>query len=170
MYILINSFVILWLDEVVLLNNFTIKLICFNLWVNLFRIILDKFKESSGFFDDVKSPILESIINLIVSIILGLKMGLDGVIIGTITSNIVVILIYKPILVFERCFDKDWKEYVKVYGNYFVLVSISLSSLNFITKLFIQENINSWIEWIIYSIKISIIYFLITVYFEFFIK
>ena len=155
MYILINSFVTLWLEKTMLLNNFTIGLICFNLWVNLFRGILDRFKEGAGFFDDIKAPILESIINLIVSIILGLKMGLDGVIIGTITSNIVVILIYKPVLVFERCFDKDWKEYIKVYGNYFILVTISLIILNFITKPFIQENINSWLEWIIYAIKIS---------------
>lgn len=82
-------------------------------------------------------------------------MGLDGVIIGTITSNIIIILIYKPILVFERCFDKDWKEYIKVYGNYFVLIVLSLGSLNFITKPFIKENINSWLEWIIYAMKIS---------------
>ena len=155
LYILINHFVILWLGRIILLSNFTIKLICFNLWVNLFRWILEKFKEGTGFFDDIKSPILESIINLVISVELGIKLGLDGVIIGTITSNIIVILIYKPILVFERCFDKDWKEYIKIYGNYFILVSISLLSLNFITKPFIQENINSWIEWIIYTIKIS---------------
>ena len=155
MYVLINSFVTLWLGKTMLLSNFTIGLICFNLWVNLFRWILEKFKEGAGFFDDIKSPILESIINLIVSIILGLKMGLDGVIIGTITSNIIVILIYKPILVFERCFDKDWKEYAKVYGNYFILTTISFMTLNFITEPFIKENISSWLEWIIYAIKIS---------------
>ena len=109
LYILINHFVILWLGRIILLSNFTIKLICFNLWVNLFRWILEKFKEGTGFFDDIKSPILESIRNLVISVGLGIKLGLDGVIIGTITSNIIVILIYKPILVFERCFDKDWK-------------------------------------------------------------
>lgn len=160
-YILINSFVSLWIGNDLLLDNFTTKLICFNIGVNLFRWILEKFKEGAGFFDDIKSPILESIINLIVSIILGLKMGLDGVIIGTITSNIIIILIYKPILVFERCFDKDWKEYLKVYGNYLILVIISLLSLNFITKPFIQKNITSWLDWIIYAIKMSSISLLV---------
>ena len=154
-YILINNFVVLWLKDTILLNDLTIKLICFNLLIVLFRGILETFKNSSGFFDDIKSPMLESVINLVVSIILGLKMGLDGVIIGTIVSNIIVILIYKPILVFERCFDKDWKEYIKVYGNYFILTTISFIALNFITKPFIQGNINSWLEWIIYAIKIS---------------
>lgn len=155
MYILINSFTILWLGKIILLNNFTLKLICFNLWVTLFRWNLESFKSGAGFFDDIKSPIIESIINLIVSVGLGIKLGLDGVIIGTITSNIIVILIYKPILVFERCFHKDWKEYFKVYGNYLFLVIISLISFNFIIKPFIKENISSWLEWIVYAIKIS---------------
>lgn len=154
-YSLINNFVVLWLEDTVLLSDLTVKLICFNIWVNLFRWNLESFKSGSGFFDDIKSPILESIINFIVSVVFGLKIGLDGVIIGTIVSNIIVILIYKPILVFERCFDKDWREYIKVYGNYFVFTTISFIALNFITKPFILENINSWLEWIIYAIKIS---------------
>lgn len=155
MYILIDSFTILWLEKIILLNNFTLKLICFNLWVTLFRWNLESFKSGAGFFGDIKSPIIESIINLIVSVGLGIKLGLDGIIIGTITSNIIVILIYKPILVFKRCFDKNWKEYFKVYGNYLFLIIISLISLNFTIKPFIKENISSWLEWIIYAIKIS---------------
>ena len=161
-YNLINNFIVLWLgSNILLLNNFTVKLFCFNLCVDLFRWNLESFKSGAGFFDDIKSPILESAINFVVSVVLGLKIGLDGIIIGTIVSNIIVILIYKPILVFERCFDKDWKEYIKVYGNYFVLTTISFIALNFITKPFIKGNINSWLEWIIYAIKISSISFIV---------
>lgn len=154
-YILIDNFVKLWLGNSISLSDFTIKLICINLWIVLFRGILTIFKDNSGFFDDIRTPILESIINLIASIILGLKLGLNGVIIGTIISSIIITLGYKSILVFERCFDRDWKEYVKIYGNYFILVVFSLVSLNFITKSFIKENINSWLDWVVYAIKIS---------------
>ena len=154
-YSLIDNFVVIWLGKEFLLPERTLKLLCFNLLTILFRGNLGNFKEGAGFFDDIKSPILESVINLVVSIILGLKMGLDGVIIGTIISNIIVILIYKPILVFERCFDKDWKEYIKIYGNYFILTTISFWGLNFIIKPFIQKNILSWFQWTVYAIKIS---------------
>ena len=156
-YNLIDNFVIIWLGKGFLLSERTLKLLCFNLLTILFRGNLGNFKEGAGFFDDIKSPILESVINLVISIALGLKLGLDGVIIGTIISNIVVILIYKPILVFERCFEKDWKEYIKIYGNYFILTIISLVSLNFIIRPFIQKNVLFWFEWIIYAIKISTI-------------
>ena len=86
-----------------------------------------------------------------------MKYGLNGIIIGTIISNVTIILIYKPILVFRRCFEKDIKEYIKVYGNYLILLVISLFCLNTVTKPFIKENINSWIDWIIYATTISII-------------
>lgn len=168
-YILINDFIRLWLVEIVLLNNFTVKLICFNLWVSLFRGALGSFKSGAGFFDDIKSPIIESVINLVISIILGLKLGLDGVIIGTVISNIIVILIYKPILVFERCFNKNWKDYIKIYGNYLCLVIISMLICDFILDFTTLKNIFSWKDWIICAIKISLIS-LISIFLIFFVN
>lgn len=161
MFVLSNSFVNIWLVKIIPFNKVTLSLICFNLWVDLFRWNLDSFKAGSGFFNDIKSPIIESIINFTISVILGIKFGLDGIIIGTIISNIVVILIYKPILVFKICFKLDLKEYIKVYINYFILVSFSFFSLNFISNLFMSKEILFWKEWLIYGIKVFIISFLI---------
>ena len=162
MFVLMDSFIILWLGKDFILGKFTLKLICFNLFVNLFRWNLESFKSGAGFFDDVKAPILESIINLVTSIILGLKLGLDGVIIGTVISNITIILIYKPILVFKRCFDKDIKDYIKIYGNYLILIIISLLACNFILKFISLKIINLWFDWIINGVIIGSITFIIT--------
>lgn len=156
-YKVINSFVSLWLGNGLELRRLTVILICINTLIKVFRTIVDVFKDSYGFFDDIQSPILESLINLIFSIVLGIKYGLNGIIIGTIMSNVTVILIYRPILVFKRCFDKDIKEYTKVYGNYLILLVISLFCLNTVTKPFIRENINSWLDWIVYATTISVI-------------
>lgn len=156
-YQVINSFVVLWLGKSLELRGITIILICINILINIIRSIVDIFKDSCGFFDDVQSPILESIINLFFSIIFGIKYGLDGIIMGTIISNVLVIMIYKPILVFKRCFDKGVKEYIKIYGNYLILLFISLILLNIATKPFIRTNINTWIDWVIYATTISII-------------
>lgn len=156
-YSLINSFVTLWLGKGLEFKEITIVLMCVNILINIFRSTVDVFKDSCGFFDDVQSPILESIINLFFSIILGIKYGLDGIIMGTIISNVLVIMIYKPILVFKRCFDKGVKEYIKIYGNYLILLIISLVLLNIATKPFIRTDINTWIEWIIYATTMSAI-------------
>lgn len=154
---LINIFIKLWIGKEFILGNWTIVLMCINYYIDLVRWILEAYKTGAGFFDDIQSPILEAIINLVFSIILGIKYGLDGIIIGTIISNILVIMIYKPILVFKRCFDKGVKEYIKIYGNYLILLVISLALLNIATKPFIRTNINTWIDWVIYATTISII-------------
>ena len=160
-FLLITSFIKLWIGDEFILSDFTLKLLCFNLLVNLFRGNLERFKFGAGFFDDIKAPILESIINLTVSIILGLKLGLDGVIIGTVISNITIILIYKPILVFKRCFDKSVKDYIKIYGNYLILIIISLLSCNFILKFISLKIVNSWFDWIINGVIVGSITFVI---------
>lgn len=155
--ILINNFVSLWIGKEYVLEKRIIILLCINYFIDLTRWLLEAYKDGAGFFDDIQSPILEAVINLVFSIILGIKYGLNGIIIGTMISNVTVILIYKPILVFKRCFDKDIKEYIKIYGNYLILLLISLFCLNTVTKPFIRDDINSWVDWIIYATTISVI-------------
>lgn len=154
-FILINSFIDLWLGKGLNLDKKTVILIVINIHIKLFRKVLDMYKDSFGFFDDIQSPILESIINLIVSIILGMKLGLNGVILGTITSNIIIVIIYKPVLVFKRCFNKGIKEYLRLYMGYLFLIFLSLVCLEKVNFLVKFENIKSWLEWIIFGIKNS---------------
>lgn len=161
-FILMDSFIGLWIGSDLILNTLTLKLICVNLLINLFRGNLEIFKLGAGFFDDIKSPILESIINLTVSIVLGLKLGLDGIIIGTIVSNVVVVLIYKPILVFKRCFDKGIKDYIKLYVNYLVLVIFSLWSCNFVFKFISLKSISSCFDWTAQGVIVGSLTFMIT--------
>lgn len=161
-YRLINKFVILWLGEAFILTNLTVILISINLFVRCFRGILDIFKEGSGFFDDVHLPVAEVTINLVCSLTLVYYIGLNGVILGTITSNIIVILIARPALVFKRCFDKNIGDYIKIYGNYLILVITSLLASNFIINLIkFNENI-SWINWFIQAVIVGSITTIIT--------
>lgn len=161
-YKLINNFIVLWLGKDFILPKLTVILILINLFVQCFRGITDIFKDGSGFFDDIHLPISEAVINFIISIILVQYIGLNGVIIGTIVSNILIICIAKPILVFKRCFDKNIKDYVKIYGNYLILIVLSLLSCNFIMKFIPLKNISSWFDWIVQGILVGSITLVIT--------
>ena len=161
-YKLINNFIVLWLGKDFVLSKLTVILILVNLFIQCFRGITDIFKDGSGFFDDIHLPISEAVINFIISIILVQYIGLNGVIIGTIVSNILIICIAKPILVFKRCFDKNIKDYIKIYGNYLILIIISLLSCNFIMKFIPLKNISSWFDWIVQGIIVGSITLVIT--------
>ena len=116
-YKLTNSFIILWLGEKFILPKLTVFLIMINLFIQCFRGVMEIFKDGSGFFDDIQLPISEAVINFVLSIILVRYIGLNGIVIGTIVSNILIIYIARPIIVFKRCFDKDIKDYIKIYGK-----------------------------------------------------
>ena len=158
-YKLINDFIVLWLGKYFILPKLTIFLILINLFIQSFRGIIDIFKDGSGFFDDIQLPISEAVINFVLSITLVQYMGLNGVIIGTIVSNILIISIARPIMVFKRCFDKGVKDYIKIYGNYLILITISLLSCNFILKFISLKVVNSWFDWIINGVIVGSITF-----------
>lgn len=161
-YKLITSFIILWLGNIYIFNQLTLILICINIFISSFRSVNDVYKECYGYFDDIQSPILEVIIKLCCSIFLGIKYGLNGIILGTIISNTTIVLIYRPILILKRCFDKDLKVYIKIYGNYLILIVILILVNNFILTFIPLKNINSWFDWIVQGAIIGIIVLIIT--------
>lgn len=161
-YYLINGFVSLWLGKNFILSNITVLLICINLFIRCFRGVTDIFKDGSGFFDDVHLPIAEATINFISSLILVFYLGINGVIIGTILSNILIICIAKPLLVFRRCFNKDYKEYIKVYGNYLLVIILSLVLSKLLLNYIPTIEIYTWVDWLKKAVLISSIVSTIT--------
>lgn len=69
-YNLSIPFIDLWMGKNYIISKFTLILITINLFINLSRGIIDSFKDSFVFFDDVYLPISEAIINFIFSVIL----------------------------------------------------------------------------------------------------
>lgn len=161
-YYLINGFVSLWLGKNFILSNITVLLICINLFIRCFRCVTDIFKDGSGFFDDIHLPIAEATINFVSSLILVFYLGLNGVIIGTILSNILIICIAKPLLVFKRCFNKDYKEYIKVYGIYFIVIIFSLAVSKVLLNYIPIMEIYTWVDWLKKAVLISSIISTIT--------
>lgn len=153
-YNLFQPFIKLWMGEDYILPNLTLVLILINLFIEITRQITEIFKRNSGFFDDVYIPALEAGINLIISLYLVKKMGINGVVIGTITSNILIILILKPILVFKRCFNKSGLEYIGA-----LLSSMLLSTLAcYVSKnLYTVKLIESWSQFIGEGIKLTVL-------------
>ena len=162
-YYLFTPFIRLWMGEEYLLSNLTLVLLLINLFIGITRSMIVVFKSNSGFYDDVYAPILESLLNLGLSVFLVQKIGLNGVIIGTIISNIVVVYLLQPILVFMKCFNKKWFHYLYDLLNYIIKIFIIYYLSNIFINFFnIIKNIESWREWIILAVKVGPIYFITT--------
>lgn len=152
---LANAFMVLWLNGTFILGRFTLILITINLFITAFRMILEIFKEGSGYFDDIQLPIAEALINFIFSIILVNYLGINGVIIGTVVSNVLIICIAKPILVFKNCFKKSIFEYIELYIKYVFLIFLaSIFNMLIFKNLIENVKIEKWLDWI----KLTTIY------------
>lgn len=155
-FYMLNPFIELWMGSDYVLPILTVGLLLVNLFIQMTRSMTEVFKNNSGFYSDIYNPVLESVINLIVSLVLVQKIGLNGVIIGTISSNIIIIYILKPIVVFIRCFDKQVIDYTFVYTKYSLLVGTTIFvSKNVIEYFNFITIINSWFNWVILAIKIT---------------
>lgn len=163
-YILKLPFVNLWLGDDYLLPRKTIILILINLFIHTTRAPIELFKESSGFFDDTYAPMIETTINLIFSLALVQRFGLNGVIMGTIASNLIAILFLKPILTFKRCFNKSGVDYLKDFFNNFILVGIVFIICK---TLFLKFNnflnFESWLAFAISAVAVGIIISIISI-------
>lgn len=147
---LMNTFVSLWIGKDYILENDTVILLAINIFILITRNLIGIFKNSSGYFRDIQLPLLESFINLSLSVILVQRYGLNGVIFGTLASNILIIYLASPILVFKNCFDETAKEYLKLLFGYIFLLLLSYLVVEYILRVINIEfiTVTSWIEFI----------------------
>lgn len=151
--ILINPFLKLWIGEEYLFDNTTVLLFSIISFLEISRCGIELYKECAGYFSDINLSILESILNLLFSIILVKIIGLNGILLGTIISTSIVRLILRPIYVYKNCFNKDYKEYLKLlliqtfYGGIIIyIVGYWLSEESILNwKMLIKKGIDIFI-------------------------
>lgn len=155
-YLLIDSFIILWIGEDYILNEKITLVLIFNLFILLSRPGVDIFKNASGQFGDIYLPIIEGLINVIISLLLIRYIGILGVIIGTAVSNIIIIYFAKPIYLYKKIFNL--KSHTLIISQFKYL--FQLIFLIFIT-IEIKEHIpienNSIISWLTYCVIYTVI-------------
>ena len=131
----ISHFILLWVGEAYVLDIFTISLILFNLYFQMMRESVDRFKDASGeYYRDRYAPICEGLINLISSIVLVNLIGLPGVFLGTLISNLAVVFWVKPKIVYKYVFNKPLGEYFKRYFEYLAIGIVPLIITIFLTN------------------------------------
>lgn len=160
----ISQFISLWVGEKYILDIFTISIILFNLYFQIMRDTVEKFKEASGeYYKDRYAPLFEGFINLIFSIILVNIIGLPGVFLGTLISNLSVVFWVKPKIVYKYVFEKPLIEYFKMYFKYLALGSIPLIITMFLTSGIKQEAtiIGFILNCVINIVVINLIYILL---------
>ncbi len=157
-YMLIEPFITLWLDPKYILDHQILLLIIINIFISYTRGGVMQFIYGYGLFYDIWASIAEIAINLSIAIICGSIYGLKGVLLGGITSQILIVGIWKPYFLFKKAFHEKilvyWTNWIKFMLDIlfpWLLISYIIQNLNLI-------ELNSFSNWLLYSIIITLLY------------
>lgn len=123
-----NPFIRVVWGEDSLFSFHVVILIVMNFYITCMRKASEMFIDTVGLFWQIKwKSIIEAIINLITSIYYAsvLNMGLSGVILGTITSNILTNLWWEPYAVYRYYFRRPLRLYFNEYIKYFAMLLLT---------------------------------------------
>lgn len=161
LYIGFEEFINLWLGEKYILSKEVLLALIMIFYMLQIRQPVDSFKQAYGLFGDTWAPILQSIINLLFSIFLVFKYGVIGVFIGTLISQFLVVLIWRPFYLFRYGFRIEITKYCKGFISHIVYFVSTILMFNvLISTTEIEKNYN-YLTLFIRCLTYGVVFFLI---------
>ena len=143
-YFLSNQFVILWLGEKYVIGKFLLILLVINQSIFITRLTVDHYINGYGLFADVWAPMAEGTINIGCALLLGYLIGYEGVLIGSIVSQVIIICIWKPVYLFRKGLQLPvWNYFRPVLFRYAVMIA-DFIGLTFIFNIVLPEKMTSY--------------------------
>src|SRR5690606_35092703 len=157
LYFLTEPFIVMWLGNQYIVDRWILLLMLINLFISQIRTPVEQFKNAYALFWDIWAPIVEVIINLMVSLIFGILWGIKGIMFGTLISLLVIVVFWKPYFLYRYGFKKGvqeyWMGFLKLLVSLIFFFIISQGIMNY----FFHEPVNNYLDWLLLSIKISLI-------------
>lgn len=163
LFYIIDPFIDIWIGNGYTFNKLITFILMINIYIQVARGTIENFKSAYGLFWDVWSPVVEGVINFIISVILVKRIGILGLFIGTMISNIIIVLVWKPYMVYKYGFKIEIFEHIKLFIVLITKAIIAFIIGNCIKQLIFSiisiENYN-FITFLIYS---AIVFLSITI-------
>lgn len=153
---LTEPFISLWLGERYILPHSILLLLITNSFILYMRDAVDQFINGYGLFYDTWAPITEIAINLTVSIAGGFLWGLPGILLGNITSQFLIICIWKPYFLYSKGFQLSvWKYWSRYFLHFFILLLTGIGCRWLLPpELFTPDK--SFLHWTAYAFAVTL--------------
>lgn len=156
-YFLIQPFIRVWLGEKFILPDSILVLLIIQQAIHMNRSTVSSYLYGNGQFRDVWAPITEGIMTFILSYYCGKKFGIEGVLLGIIIPQCLIIGIWKPYFLFVKGFGYSWKDYFFPYTRRCILICMAASFFCFIFSLYDFNVIRGYFSWSCHAIIITLL-------------
>lgn len=159
LYQLMEPFITLWLGHEYILDRSVLIILLTTTFIGLTRRAFEQFLYGYGLFSDTWAPIAESCIGISISILGGYFIGLQGVLLGGIVSQVLIICIWKPYFLFHHGFKTACSSYWKKFSLYIVLSFLPAIGIHWILIPTLSINPSlSFQSWIVYALLTTGLY------------
>lgn len=157
-YFVVQPFIAIWLGAEYLLSDFFLVTVFLTTAITINRVTVDSFISGCGLFSDVWAPVAETILNIGGSFLFGYLFGFEGVLIGVILSQILIICLWKPYFLYTRGFRSSAK-------SFFIplLLRLAIIGIDFFVFRILYEMYDSsvmvtrFLSWFVFSVIILLI-------------
>ena len=156
LWFLTEPFIKLWLGPEYVLGRLTLVLIVAQFFLSNIRNVVDDYLTAFGLFWDIWSPLAEAGINISLAIILGSRFGLNGILAATLTAQLLLIFIWKPIFLFWKGLKEPLSFYVKLFVRCFIPAVAAFAASYFILSLIKTEPGDSISGFLVYAMATGI--------------
>lgn len=113
LYVLLNPFIEIWLDDTFLFSGFTVMVLCAQFYIKSSQTMNEAFINAAGLFTrDRIRPLIEAALNLVISIVLAKEIGIAGVFIGTCISSLFTCYWRQPYLLYKHVFKNSPSHFI----------------------------------------------------------
>ena len=139
--VLLQPFIELWLGKEYLLPTITVFIMVSNYYFQGTRSMVNTFKNVKGlYWQDRYKPIFEMLVYIVFALVLVNHFGLLGVLLGTTSSLLFVVLWVEPLVLYKHGFNKSPTEYYFAYFLVFIF-TIAFSFILYFVLLKLQNTI-----------------------------
>lgn len=154
-FILTPSFIKIWIGEEYILPTSTLIIITANMFIQLHRYTVEVFIQAYGLFSDIWAPVIEAVLNIGLSIGLGFVWGLNGVILGVLISQIIIVMLWKPYYLMTREMKGFLSHFVKMNLSHFIIFGImAFLCIAFLSN-FVDYASENYLKFVIGAIPIA---------------
>lgn len=158
-YYFTEPFIRIWLGAEYILDRYLLVIILLNVFIGQTRIVIMSFLNGYGLFKDTWSPVVEAILNIGTAVILGKLLGIGGVLLGTTTSLLLIICLWKPYFLFKEGFQVSVRSYWSKTIIYLLVSGLVWCILHYtVVPFFKLESINSFVQLLVPAVLLVSLY------------
>lgn len=132
LWFLVEPFITLWIGEGYLLGRTSLLLIIVVFYIACSRTAVDVYLHAYGLFRDIWAPIAEASLCLLLSILFGRHYGLNGILLGQIIAQTLIVKLWKPVFLFRCGFKLPVIRYFSILGKHLAAVALTCGAMYFV--------------------------------------